>query len=84
MNDKQLLIKLTKAHKCIRIRLWFILGATLANTFSIALLVALLAVSGCAKKQTIGDVLYHMGDEVDYKGIRTEERKNKVKSEMDK
>lgn len=42
--------------------------------------------ASCAQKreQIVSDWLYSAGDVIDYKGIRTEDRKNKVKSEMDR
>lgn len=85
MNDKQTLIKLSKAHTRIRRRVVVLLATTLANTLTIVLLVCLLLVSGCVKRdRSISEALYYMGDQIDYRGIRIEDRTNKVKSEMDK
>lgn len=44
----------------------------------------LILLCGCAEKPTVNDWIYSAGDVIDYKKIRTEDRKNKVKSEMDK
>ena len=54
--------------------------------FKIIIIVSLafILTSCAANKPAVGQWLYTMGDDIDYRGIRTEARKNKVKSEMDK
>jgi len=45
----------------------------------------LLALTGCkSSKADVSEWIYHSSDDIDYNGIRTEARKNKVRSEMDK
>lgn len=48
------------------------------------ILLILTICSGCAERLGVNDWIYRAGDVIDYKGIRIEDKANKVKSEMDK
>jgi len=49
------------------------------------LLIMLLILSACSKKSTISDTIAQMSwEQIEYDYIRTEARKNKVRSELDK
>ena len=64
-----------------------ILGRCIAQlrlfVFGLSLLV-LLSLAACTQSERLSDYYYDQGSNIDYRGIRTEDRKNKARSELDK